>query len=424
MHKIDGAGHVANTWVAEDIPTNRPPTEITPDWMNAIQEEVVNAVQINGAALVKGDNTQLKTELLKRFEKRIAVAGGTADALTADFTTDLLLTNGQPFYLRSVAANTVVAPTLNADDTGVRPIVKGNNLPLVAGDILGGGAWLEMQYDLTLDKYVLLNPATGIIPVVMPTVASIQGAFKKLQVSATGLSANVTVTAGEIVVEDAANSYKTLRAVNLTIAGTASGAANGLDAGALEINSWYSVWVIWNGATIAGLLSLSATEPTLPAGYTHKARVGWIRTDASGNKYPLSFIQAGRKVQYKVAAGSNVVAPPAACVGTQGTWSTTAPTWASVAIGSFVPSTASKISVGALSSYNNAAQTNVAVAPNASYGGTRTANCPPISVTVNGGSGVANDIVHGEFALESTNIYVVIQTANGSVIVYGWEDNI
>jgi len=127
------------------------------------------------------------------------------------------------------------------------------------------------------------------------TSASIQGSFKNLQASATGLSANVTVTADEITVENASNAYQTLRAVNLIIAGTASGAANGLDAGALAISTWYSVWVIWNGVTTAGLLSLSATAPTLPAGYTHKARVGWIRTDGTANKYPLGFKQYGRK---------------------------------------------------------------------------------------------------------------------------------
>ena len=63
MHKIDGAGHVANSWVPEDIPTNRPPTEITSDWMNAVQEELVNVVEGAGLTLNKPDNTQLLTAI-------------------------------------------------------------------------------------------------------------------------------------------------------------------------------------------------------------------------------------------------------------------------------------------------------------------------------------------------------------------------
>lgn len=59
MHKIDSAGHVDNKFVAEDLATNRPPTEITADWMNALQEEPINVIAAAGLTLDKGDNTQL-----------------------------------------------------------------------------------------------------------------------------------------------------------------------------------------------------------------------------------------------------------------------------------------------------------------------------------------------------------------------------
>ena len=42
-------------------------------------------------------------------------------------------------------------------------IVKGNNRPLARGDVAGAGHWLELQYDEKLDKWVLENPATGIV---------------------------------------------------------------------------------------------------------------------------------------------------------------------------------------------------------------------------------------------------------------------
>lgn len=67
MHRIDGAGHVDHLFVAED-PTNlRPPTEITPDIMNAFQEELASFIEWAGLILSKGDNTQMIQALLAKF---------------------------------------------------------------------------------------------------------------------------------------------------------------------------------------------------------------------------------------------------------------------------------------------------------------------------------------------------------------------
>ena len=52
-------------------------------------------------------------------------------------------------------------------------------------------------------------------------------------------------------------------AVNLTVDITVSG-VNGLDTGSEAASTWYYIWVIYNGTTVAGLLSTSATAPTMP----------------------------------------------------------------------------------------------------------------------------------------------------------------
>jgi hypothetical protein len=94
----------------------------------------------------------------------IAVAGGTANALTASFSPSLTsLTNGVPFFIRCAAPNTVVAPTLNVDGLGAKTICKGANVALAAGDLAGSGFWAILQYDVTLDKFVLANPARGLL---------------------------------------------------------------------------------------------------------------------------------------------------------------------------------------------------------------------------------------------------------------------
>lgn len=87
-----------------------------------------------------------------------AVAGGTADAITADFTPNVALTNGTTVIVRAGAANTTATPTFAPDGLVAKTIVKGNNLALVSGDIAGAGHWLEMNFDMVLDKWVLQNP--------------------------------------------------------------------------------------------------------------------------------------------------------------------------------------------------------------------------------------------------------------------------
>ncbi len=91
-----------------------------------------------------------------------AVAGGTADAITVDFTPNVALTNGTTVIVRAGAANATTTPTFAPDGLTAKTIVKGNNLTLVAGDIAGAGHWLEMNFDSVLDKWVLQNPATAI----------------------------------------------------------------------------------------------------------------------------------------------------------------------------------------------------------------------------------------------------------------------
>ncbi len=96
-----------------------------------------------------------------------ANAGGSANAISAAYTPEFIgstLVNGATLLVRAAYANTTVTPTFTPNFTSVAPrgIVKGNNLALVAGDISGAGHWLELQYDLALDRWVLQNPAKGI----------------------------------------------------------------------------------------------------------------------------------------------------------------------------------------------------------------------------------------------------------------------
>jgi hypothetical protein len=138
-------------------------TRLNAKWFNNVQEELLSIIE--GAGLVADDLvlTQVRQAIDVMVRKRagcVCAAGGTADALTGDFAPDVAaLVDGMRVIVRAGAANTSTTPTFKADGTALKTIVKGNNLPLVAGDISGAGHWLELQYDATLDKWILLNPA-------------------------------------------------------------------------------------------------------------------------------------------------------------------------------------------------------------------------------------------------------------------------
>lgn len=67
MHRIDGTGHVAGMFTEGDPLVPTAPTQITDDWLNAVQEEIVNVCTAGGVPLSKEDNDQLLRALEMRF---------------------------------------------------------------------------------------------------------------------------------------------------------------------------------------------------------------------------------------------------------------------------------------------------------------------------------------------------------------------
>lgn len=247
---------------------------------------------------------------------------------------------------------------------------------------------------------------------------AIVGGHKNLVLSASGLSAVVNVSADQLIV-GSGELVRSLSGINLSFSGLSVG-ANGLDTGVLANSTWYSAWVISNGISNAGLLSLSATTPSLPAGYTHKARVGWIRTDATANKFPFAFYQVGRRVQYRLTVGSNVTTYPRMAAQTTGV----GPVWTPVSTDAFVPSTALSIA-GFSVSISGSNSGVISVAPNnLTTPGTvpAFANPMPLYMTANGLIGS----LQFDFMLEGANIYWCgAGGSNANVLAcQGWEDSL
>lgn len=386
------------------------PTDFNAAFFNDLQEEQLNIIEIAGIAPAAGVRDQM-AKAIQSGKLFSASAGGTADAITATFTPGVsTLTNGMALYVRAAAANATTTPTFTpaSGTIAAKAIVKGAGAALAAGDIAGAGHWIELQYDLTLDKWVLLNPATG---VTSAATVSIQGAFKNLQASATGTNATVSVSYDELVLGDGAGSYLIDRNAAGAI-NTAAAGAGGLDTGALAASTWYSVWRIGKAdGTRSWLISLSATAPTMPAGYTHKARVGWIRTDGTANKFPLVFKQYGRRVQYAPIAGANLTTLPSMASGAAGSFNSS---YVAVATGAFIPPTAGVIAGILIISGGGSNVTGAGVSPNQANSSDAVSHSPNSTLCA----------FQFSFVLESSSIYWASGSASNRVDCAGWEDNL
>jgi len=65
MHKIDSPGFAPGNLFTEGNPAlGIPATEISDDWLNDVQEEIVTVIEGQGIALVKGQQDQLQEAIL------------------------------------------------------------------------------------------------------------------------------------------------------------------------------------------------------------------------------------------------------------------------------------------------------------------------------------------------------------------------
>ena len=244
----------------------------------------------------------------------------------------------------------------------------------------------------------------------------IQGSFKNLTLSSGGSDRYVSAAVDELLVEDTSGVFLKLSNISLTIDTTASG-ANGLDSGSATASTWYSVWAISNatGSVVAGLLSINVNLPALPAGYTHKARIGWVRTDAS--LYPLRFSQFGKRAHYDL--GGNVPSFPTVATGAASTAIT-------VSLASLVPPTAKYahlVGGTANGGYIGFAPAGGFVStPGAGYLSPSQPNGFPFAGGYNASSPVPTAV--GTINLRSLSVMYCATGASSILQCMGWEDNL
>lgn len=310
------------------------------------------------------------------------------------------MTNGQVLVGQTGAAP--LPKTVSGDATmaasGALTVTKINGQPVgtSAGNIvaLDGSARLP-----AVDGSQLTN---------LPTSGG--GSLANLAISVTSNSA-LSVTADRLPLYTSGGGAKVFNAVSVNI----DLASGGLDTGSEASSTWYYVWIFSDGTNLTGRLSVSATAPTAPGGYSYSARVGAVRNDASSNL--LRTIQRGRRVTLVV--GTNPTALPVMISGASG--SPTAPTWTAVAVGGFVPPTAAAIEL-VVASISTSTGNLVVVAPNNSYGAINSySNPPPIGFHASGSSHTAAH--RYSMLLEGSNVYYAALNS-GQLMCIGWEDNL
>jgi hypothetical protein len=330
--------------------------------------------------------------------------GGTLGVTGNSTLTGTLTVNG---------ATTTIAGILKATGTDHMELPKGTTAQRGATSLAAG--WYRYNTSLDLPEWVD-NGGVWRQPSIAPPSAA---AFKNLVVTNNAAVPNnrIDVDADELVVETTAGVAFRLRDINLTINCGTTG-ANALDAGGLAINDWVSVWVIYNPATdtIAGLASASTTAPTMPAGYTAKARVGWMRTQSTSVFHRTR--QLGRRAQYVISA-TITTGFPVIEENASGTHSASAPTYTSKSVASVVPPTAGKIAVTVVNNDGGAGPHACYVAPNTNYGGYQSSSPPPIFV-----GGVTTGSACGEMLLEALTVGYVGDGSGAGAYCTGWEDNI
>lgn len=154
MHRIDGQGAVGSMPTPEAVGSTVgyfadanavPPTQVTGDWLNSVQEELVNAALIVDT-LDKTDNTQLARAI------RACILGGPVSI--GEVTTEHLAavaasTTSAAFGLNSVVMasfngrvnaeqGACIASDIHADDVAVG-VVNGNNSVVIAVETAGIG---------------------------------------------------------------------------------------------------------------------------------------------------------------------------------------------------------------------------------------------------------------------------------------------
>lgn len=273
-------------------------------WSNATQTtQNTNPVQLdqNGCAIIYGTGSyrqvlqdslgntvwdQVTTDTSANNNTFWAgIAAGTPNVITV-VDPGFNATDGSVIDFTANATNTG-STTLNPSSFGAVPILKdttGGPVSLIGGEIIQNNT-VSVIYRAQDGAFHLLNPP---IQSASGSTAPLCGAVGFVMTNSIGQpNTALTITSNSEVTISRTGVPLNRSNISLTINFAVNG-ANGLDTGSIGVSSEYYIWLIDNGAAVAGLASTSSTSPVLPSGYSYSCRVGSAVTNGSSQLIPIT----------------------------------------------------------------------------------------------------------------------------------------
>lgn len=414
---------VEGYWTEGNPATGIPATLERASWFNMLQEELRAIPVAAGIVPSKTSYNQVLLAIKRLFGGYLTVVNFAVSpfSVTADHAGMILIDATAGNVVINLPAVNVFAVKLEyrfvrTDATANTVTVNSSGANTFLGGatgfvLIGQGDYRAIAGDSVSKWLTTSTPSGGVL-----------GVFRNYKAEAIGINNyNYVITADEAVLENSANGYITVRAVNKTVNSNGTVGAPLSIMSARAASTWYYPW-LWYNATLGltATLDISSTAPTAPTGYAatdYKVKApGAVRTDGSGSTYMLQSRSYFERTDWVPLAGSNVPNVRIMATGTAGNAST-GPTVA-LAVGAFVPPTAPAIYLAAST---GGAGALCVIAPNNGYGGrlSSTNPCPMQLISDNAAAGGA---VQGRIALESTNIYYAADGVSGTEIsCLGWQ---
>lgn len=285
------------TW-STGVFTMTPLTANSLPYLNGSKQLSSTANPTNGQILIGSTGAIPALGTLTGTANRVTVTNG-AGSITLSGPQDIGTASSPTFAgltVSGVTANKIVttngsnalAPLSSA--IGVSDGGTGVNSTPSNGNLLIGNGTGYTVAGLTAGGGIAVTNGTGSI-----TVGAIErGYLGGYIMSTAGGSATMTIGAGQATDSTNAAVITLANSIAKTTGSWAVGTGNGcLDTGSITTSTWYHFFAIYRSDTLAVdvLCSLSATAPSLPAGYTHKRRIGAGKTD--GSSQWIAFSQVG-----------------------------------------------------------------------------------------------------------------------------------
>jgi len=135
---------------------------IDPDGSEQINGNTTLVLYPGQAAFIVCSGTDFKALIAQGRVMGAHSVAGTVDAITAVFHPKIhALYDKCRVTVRAAGANTISTPTFAPDGLTAKTIVKANLAALSPGDIVGAGFVMDLEFNASADKWVLVNAFTS-----------------------------------------------------------------------------------------------------------------------------------------------------------------------------------------------------------------------------------------------------------------------